>query len=586
MFHNMKPRHQFSKIALAAMLFSASAATFASDYFVVVPVPNRAPTDGNVLVTLNGYSLPLGVLGRAYPGFDFNTVLQVKGDPGFSPSSVRWSVAGGALPAGLALSADGKLSGTPTAASSSSFQVLAAYKTKAGEQAYQVLVGDVSIVLAADSAMPAGVQGAQYSYDLKSRLTVSGDPQFTQAQVSWTLAGGALPAGLQLNSDGTITGVPSAEGTYPFTVKAGYLNKAGQQSYQVIVGAITVSLAGATLPAMVAGSMIPAYDLKQNLSIAGDAAYAGDGTGVTWNVVGSLPAGLALGADGRITGTPTATGTSSVAVTASYKSKATSPATYSMSVGANVKNYGSYRSWSDGTYAASCQAYLSAGAPYSYAGATGDGVYRVNIGGTPTDVYCNQTTNGGGWTLLIKQAAGDGATLQGDTAYWTSGTPLNDTNANQNLNNGNFVSAAFARMNATQYMLQAANEATPQLFSRATSTPLTAFSNANVALYSDDFGVPGVAMDWYVRTSTYPNGNPITASRLGFNIAEHRPSNSLVSCGVRWGWVANQDPQGYSPTGTHDSCGGLGGYGDGYGGTFMSNNKGAWQPATLYLWAK
>ncbi len=104
------------KTVIAALLAAASFSAFASDYFVVVPVPSRSATAGNILVTLNGYTLPTGVVGRAYAGFDFNTVLQVLGDPAYSQSSVRWSVASGALPAGLSLSADGKLSGAPTAA--------------------------------------------------------------------------------------------------------------------------------------------------------------------------------------------------------------------------------------------------------------------------------------------------------------------------------------------------------------------------------------------------------------------------------------------------------------------------------------
>ncbi len=136
------------KLAIAALLAVSVAPAFAANYYVVVPVPNRAATAGNILVSLNGYGLPQGQVGDAYAGFDFNTVLQVKGDPNFSASSVRWSVAGGALPAGLALGADGKLTGTPSVAGPSSFQVMAAYKTKAGQQAYTVTVNNLVVALA------------------------------------------------------------------------------------------------------------------------------------------------------------------------------------------------------------------------------------------------------------------------------------------------------------------------------------------------------------------------------------------------------------------------------------------------------
>lgn len=262
-------------------------------------------------------------------------------------------------------------------------------------------------------------------------------------------------------------------------------------------------------------------------------------------------------------------------------------ANYSMSVNANLVNQGGYRAWSDGTYASSCQGYLTPNPPYVYSGATGDGVYRINLSGTPTDVYCNQTANGGGWTLLMKQAQGDGTTLQGDTTYWTNGTTLNDTASGRNMAEGSFVSAAFAKMSATQYMLQAANESTVQTYSRAASTPLAAFSNANTARYSDANGVPMKYPNWFVRTTTYPDGETLTQARFGFNFGEAYGSPAAIYCGARWGWSANQDvdPQN-TVGGSNDSCGGLGAYGLQYGSTYMNQNKNAWQPATLYLWAK
>lgn len=77
------------KTLLAALIASTALPAMASSYFVVVPVPNKSPSVGNILVTMSGYTLPNGVYGRPYPGFDFNTVLQVLGDPSYSPSEVR-----------------------------------------------------------------------------------------------------------------------------------------------------------------------------------------------------------------------------------------------------------------------------------------------------------------------------------------------------------------------------------------------------------------------------------------------------------------------------------------------------------------
>lgn len=163
------------KQAMVAAALLASFPAFATKFYLVAPIVRTNvvnPADG-ISVSLNTFSLPPGVVGRAYTGFDFNSVLQVSGDPNFNPSYVRWTLVGGTLPAGLSLNSAGQLSGTPAAAEASSFQVMATYKTKSGQLAYQVVVGEVSVGLA-EAALPAGIQGAAYSYDLKPRLVVSG----------------------------------------------------------------------------------------------------------------------------------------------------------------------------------------------------------------------------------------------------------------------------------------------------------------------------------------------------------------------------------------------------------------------------
>ena len=65
-----------------------------------------------------------------------------------------------------------------------------------------------------------------------------------------------------------------------------------------------------------------------------------------------------------------------------------------------IETAGAGRRWKDGTYAASCKDYLSPSSNYQYAGVTGDGVYTIAPAGSPLDVYCDMSTDGGGWMLF------------------------------------------------------------------------------------------------------------------------------------------------------------------------------------------
>ncbi|WP_434717066.1 putative Ig domain-containing protein [Paraburkholderia sp. A2RO-4L] len=307
------------KTAVATILLAASSSLFASSYFVVVPVPARTSSAAeNISVSLSGYALPSAIVGQPYAGFDFKRLLSVTGDSQYTGYGVHWSVVGGALPAGLVLNGDGTLSGTPTAAGTASFQVMASYKAKAGEQSYQVFVANVTVSLATGSP-PQAIVGQAYRYDLKPLLSVTGDNAYSGSGVTWATVSSSLPAGLSLGSDGTISGTPTASGTGSITARASYRGVNGQQTYQVVTLAISVGLAAGAPPQAIVGQPY-GYDLKQLLTVTGDSAYAGNGAGVTWNVVSnSLPAGLYLTSDGWIGGTPTAGGTGSITARASYR---------------------------------------------------------------------------------------------------------------------------------------------------------------------------------------------------------------------------------------------------------------------------
>ncbi|MDR1537162.1 MAG: S-layer homology domain-containing protein [Clostridiales bacterium] len=155
-------------------------------------------------------SLPGGTVGEPY-----SQTLQATGS-----SPISWSLDGGSLPQGLELSgSSGLISGTPSAAGSSTFSIKA--MNSAGSDAVELSI----IVSPAASApeittasLPAGTVGESYSQTLQATGT---------APISWSLDGGSLPQGLELSgSSGLISGTPSAVGSSTFSIKVA--NAAGE----------------------------------------------------------------------------------------------------------------------------------------------------------------------------------------------------------------------------------------------------------------------------------------------------------------------------------------------------------------------
>ena len=80
------------------------------------------------------------------------------------------------------------------------------------------------------TTLPGGTVGTAYSQP----LTATGD-----APITWTIASGSLPAGLTLSGN-TISGTPTAAGTYTFTVKASNAAGSDSQELSIVIASVPV----------------------------------------------------------------------------------------------------------------------------------------------------------------------------------------------------------------------------------------------------------------------------------------------------------------------------------------------------------
>ncbi len=171
---------------------------------VIVPL-TLTPPPSTLVPLVSTTSLANGAVGSAY-----SQTLTATG--GTTPYT--WAVATGTLPAGLNLSAAGVISGTPTAAGSSSFTVRvtdSASPAVTATQALSLTITAAPVVLAVTTTSVAnGAVGSAYSQTLTA---TGGTTPYT-----WAVATGTLPAGLSLSAAGVISGTPSAAGSFTFNV--------------------------------------------------------------------------------------------------------------------------------------------------------------------------------------------------------------------------------------------------------------------------------------------------------------------------------------------------------------------------------
>jgi large repetitive protein len=261
-------------------------------------------------VTITTLSLPVGDVGVAY-----QQTLTAQGGTGAD----SWSVTAGSLPAGLSLSPAGIISGTPSAGGTSKFTALVTDAVGAKATAALSIAINATLTVTTSAPIAAGSTGVAYT---QTFTTQGGTPPY-----SWQ-ASGTLPAGISLSaSSGVLSGTPTQSGTFLITVKVSDATGAqASASYSlVIAGALTIS----TAPTLPQASTGVAYsDTLQ--ATGGQSPYQ-------WALTaGSLPAGLNLSATGQISGTPTASGSSTFTLQVTDASSNSANKQFTLTVAAGV----------------------------------------------------------------------------------------------------------------------------------------------------------------------------------------------------------------------------------------------------------
>jgi hypothetical protein len=268
----------------------------------------------------------------------------------------RWEIASGGLPAGLSMSSSGLVTGTPSAAGTTTpWMVVHDLTAPQGgpswcggdNQSERQFVFNVDGPTGGPAppplppplppAQPAlqittaslanATAGAAYS----ATLAASGG-----GNVTWTLSGGSLPAGLTLGSNGVLSGTPTGAGRYTFTVRAADGGHSASKQLELVVAEkLTASVPAAQT-----------WEVGRPLQISVDAK--GGMPAYSWSISGTLPVHTGFvgnkgdGSTSFVQGVPGEAGTFPIVLTVTDAAGASAQVTVTLTVAPKlqIKTFG------------------------------------------------------------------------------------------------------------------------------------------------------------------------------------------------------------------------------------------------------
>jgi hypothetical protein len=164
-------------------------------------------------LSIQNDSVPGGTIGQPYSvqltALAVTNLNPVTG----TPAQATWTLASGSLPAGVTLSSQGLLSGTPTAEGSWTFVVRATGGGGVSDTETETLT--VRQPLVAASPFRGAALKAEVGVPYTATVTARGG----SGTYAYALASGTLPEGLELEPNGTLSGTPTAAGRFTFGIK-------------------------------------------------------------------------------------------------------------------------------------------------------------------------------------------------------------------------------------------------------------------------------------------------------------------------------------------------------------------------------
>lgn len=213
--------------------------TFSGGVLSGTPLSQGVSTLSIIMTAAGGYTSPLytytltvapsslaitpPVLPEPMKGVAYNHTLSATG--GVAP--YNYSLTSGELPGGITLAPSGLLSGVPTGEGAYDFTIQVTDSN--GQTATRSYTGVMGAVTLTPETLPDGMAGMPYA----QALTATGGT----APYSFAVSAGALPEGLVLSADGTLSGTPAQSGTFAFTAQASdALGARGTRGYTLAIG--------------------------------------------------------------------------------------------------------------------------------------------------------------------------------------------------------------------------------------------------------------------------------------------------------------------------------------------------------------